>query len=199
MSQDDDYDVHHLAVESASSIAARRRRRKALITVALLLLGLFFAFWWAYSYYKASGPNAATPGPGASATATCRPVDPNALTPAKVTVNVFNATTRQGLAASASKEFATQGYVVGKVANDPLKKAVAGPAEVRFGPAGKAASDLVLASLGEGAVPVPDERTDASVDVALGTAYVALKPLPSPSSTLPACPPSASPGASKSP
>lgn len=190
--EDRDYDVHHVAVESASSVAARRQRRKALITLGVVVLSLFFAFWWAYSYYKASGGNTAAPKPSASAT--CQPASA-ALTPTQVTINVFNSTTKQGLAASAAKEFTAQGYVVGQVSNDPLKKSVAGPAEVRFGPSGKAASEVVLASVGEGAVAVEDARPDASVDVALGVGWVAIKPLPSPSSTLPVCPPSPAPSA----
>ena len=188
----DDYYVHRVATEAASSVVARRRR-KALITLAVLLLGLFFAFWWAYSYYKASDGGASRAGTSASAAPTCQPVDPNALTPAKITLNVYNATKRAGLAGTVSKEFAAQGYVLGKVANDPAKHAIAGPAEVRFGPAGKAAGELVMKSIGQGAVPVEDTRADATVDVALGDGFSALQPLPSDSASpaLPPCEPSA--------
>ncbi|MBK8731157.1 MAG: LytR C-terminal domain-containing protein [Tetrasphaera sp.] len=196
--EEHDYDVHHVAVESDSSIAARRRRRKSLITLAVLLLGLFFAFWWAYSYYKASNETPGASKPTSSAAATCQPVDPNAVTPDKVTVNVYNATKRAGLAGSVSKEIAAQGYVLGKVANDPAKRAITAPAEVRFGPTGKQGAELVMKSIGTGVVPVEDTRTDATVDVALGDAYAALQPLPSPTSSLPTCPASPSPSPSAS-
>lgn len=195
-----DYDVHHLAVESSSSIAGRRRRRKSLITLAVLLLGLFFAFWWAYSYYKASDAGADKPGTSASAAPTCQPVDPAAVTPAQVTINVLNATKRAGLAGSVSKELAAQGYVLGKVANDTAGRTISAPAEVRFGPTGKASADLVMKSIGDGVVPVEDTRADATVDVALGEGFSAVVALPSasPSSSLPACAPSASPSPSTS-
>lgn len=198
MSRDEGYDAESYDEdayeESPAEAAHRRRRRKSLITVGVLLLALFFAFWWAYSYYKASSTGPRT------TTAACRTPGPEEMTPAKVTVNVYNSTTRAGLAASAAQEFAAQGYAVGAVANDPLKHEVAGPAEVRFGPAGKAGADLVLASLGEGAVVVEDQRADASVDVALGQAYVKLGPLPGPADGRPLCTaPSASASATPSP
>lgn len=191
----EDYDVHHLAIESTSSVEARRRRRQSLITLGAVVLGLFFAFWWAYSYYKASDPTKATP----RASATCQTLDPAAVTPAQVKITVLNTTTRQGLAATAAKEFTARGFVVEKVGNDPAKKPVAGPAEVRFGPQGKPAADLVLATIGQGAVGVPDSRTDGTVDVAVGTGYVSLPPPASPTSTLPPCPASPSAGNATTP
>jgi len=188
----DDFDDRD-DVRSPAAREAERRRRKSLITLGVILLGLFFAFWWAYSYYRASSePNRP------SGSATCRTLAPDEVTPAKVTLNVYNATKRTGLAASAAKEFTAQGYAVAAVANDPAGRAVAGPAEVRFGPAGKAGADLVLASIGEGAVPVDDQRQNATVDVALGETFVKLVPLPE--SSPPVCPaPSTSASASASP
>ena len=38
--------------EAQSSVRARRRRR-SLIVLGTVLLGLFFAFWYALSYYQA--------------------------------------------------------------------------------------------------------------------------------------------------
>ena len=38
--------------EAEGSVRARRRRR-SLITLAVVVLGLFFAFWYAWSYYQA--------------------------------------------------------------------------------------------------------------------------------------------------
>ena len=42
--------------EQATDAAAHehaRQRRRSLITLAVVLLGLFFAFWYAWSYYQA--------------------------------------------------------------------------------------------------------------------------------------------------
>lgn len=168
---------------SASVARARRRRIRALVTILVLLLGLFYAFWWAYSYYKADRSGEDRP----STSATCRPAGPNEVTPAAVTLNVYNTTQRTGLAASVAKELGERGFVVAAVANDPLGKSVPGPAEVRFGPAGQAGADLVIGLLGEGVVTAADERADASVDIALGDGYAALLPAPSPTG-LPLCP-----------
>ena len=193
----DDYDEYDVVEEESPGVRrARARRRKALITVAVVLLGLFFAFWWAWSYYQVGSSTKATP----TTSATCQADGPSVIVPSKITVNVFNSTTRAGLAKSASEELRAQGYAIGQVANDPQKKQVAGPAEVRFGPAGKARADLVLTSIGEGAVAVPDERADASVDVALGQAFVKMQPVALPAGTLPLCPAPSSPApASPSP
>ena len=46
-------------VESGASSSRRSRRRRALVTLGLVALMLFFAFWYAYSYYRASGRPAA--------------------------------------------------------------------------------------------------------------------------------------------
>ena len=81
-------------VESGASARARARRRRAAITLLAVLLVLFGAFWYAYSYYRNPPAAAATP------TATCT----TAKQPAKVTVNVYNATGRDGLAASTAEE-----------------------------------------------------------------------------------------------
>lgn len=190
---DDDEDLGY-ATESEASVRARRRRRKALTTLAILLLGLFFAFWWAYSYYKASEHATSGARPTASPTPTCLAVDPKAVTPSSVTVNVLNATTRKGLAGATAKEFTAQGFLVGKVANDTSKKQIPGPGEVRFGAKGQAQADLVLKVLGQGATAAQDGRKDATVDVALGEGFVKLQPLPTPS--LPPCPSAPAPAAS---
>lgn len=170
---------------------ARHRRNRALISLALVLLAMFFAFWFAYSYFKGD----AASDPNLSTAPTCQPADPNAVVPSKVKVNVYNSTTRAGLAKATSEQVANLGFVVGKVANDPLKRKIAGPAEVRFGPNGKAGADLIVAAIGKGATTKQDQRKDATVDLVLGDAFTKLGPLPSPSG-LPVCPapaPSTSP------
>jgi hypothetical protein len=172
-------------VESGAPTSTRRaRRRRALITMGVVALLLFFAFWYAYSYYSASGKPTAIP------TATCTRT--TAPTPATVTVNVYNATDRNGLAAKTAAEVRRRGFKVATVANDPLQRTVAGTAEVRYGPSGAAGGKLVLA-LVRGAKAHPDGRTDASVDLVLGNKFTALavvpkakpapKPIPKPSTT----------------
>lgn len=183
------------ATESPTSIQARRKRRRSLITLAVVVLGLFFAFWYALSYYRADTDTTA----GAASTATCTPYDPAAATPARTKVNIYNATTRNGLAGSVAKSMESRGFVIVKVANDPTKRKTPAVAEVRHGAATKAQADLVLATMPKGTVLVNDKRKAVVVDVALGTKFTALVPVPKPTGP-PMCPdPSASPSESATP
>jgi cytoskeletal protein RodZ len=93
--------------------------------------------------------------------------------PSAITVNVYNATTRKGLAKTTSGELAARGFHTGKVTNDPSKKIIAAAAEIRYGPAGAEAAKVVAAQV-IGAVLVPDNRKDGSVDFVLGEGYAAL-------------------------
>ncbi len=167
--------------EAESSVRARRRRR-SLIVLGTVLLGLFFTFWYALSYYQAeSTAGSRAPSP------TCRPYDPKAATPETTTVNVYNATNRNGLAASVSKSLAARGFVIGKVANDPSKRKEPAVAEVRHGPGGEAQAKLLLSALPKGATAVADKRKGAVVDVALGAKFTTL-PAVSTDEALPMCP-----------
>ena len=152
----------------APSQERRARRRRALITLGLVALMLFFAFWYAYSYYRADNHRRAVP----AAVCTTSAAAPR---PADVTVNVYNATTRDGLAKKTAAEVRKRGFLVATVSNDPLQKKVTGTAEVRYGPSGKKDATLVL-QLVKGAKGVQDARNDSSVDLVLGTRYKALAP-----------------------
>ncbi|WP_406833111.1 LytR C-terminal domain-containing protein [Pedococcus sp. KACC 23699] len=168
-------------VESGASSSRRRRRRRALVTLGLAVLMLFFAFWYAYSYYEASDHTRAVPRP------TCTPTA-GPLLPAQVTLNVYNATDRAGLAAKTATEIRKRGFRVATVTNDPLQRKVAGAAEVRFGPSGAKASKLAL-GLVKGSKAVKDSRTDSSVDLVLGVKFTKLaaapKATPKPTATQP--------------
>ncbi len=126
---------------------------------------------------SASGSSTArtTASPGKSPTA-----KPSASlvaypSPRSITVNVYNATTRKGLAKATSLELAARGFAVGTVGNDPAKKIIAASAEIRYGRLGAIAAKVVAAQV-VGAVLVPDNRKNASVDFVLGEGYAALTP-----------------------
>lgn len=97
----------------------------------------------------------------------------SALTAHDVQVRVYNATSREGLAATVSKELRGRGLDVIATANDPTSRKVAGIAEIRYGSTGSAQAKLLEAAL-PGATMVRDRRTDATVDVALGPHFHAL-------------------------
>ncbi len=164
-------------VESESSARARKRRRTAIVLIVVVVV-LAGSFYYAASYWNA--------GPATNAAATCTPAPGSAPVPSQVTVNVFNATKRQGLANSTAKLVKERGFVVGSVQNDPAKKAIAQSAEVRYGPNGEAGAQLVTV-LVAGSVPVKDTRADASVDLVLGDGFTALAqptaPVPAPAAS----------------
>jgi hypothetical protein len=130
--------------------------------------------WWFSGRDKGTG---ASPTPSTSCATT--PAASSSAKPVKypatrtITVNVYNATTRKGLAKATSLELAARGFVIGKVANDPLSKVIAASAEIRSGPAGATKAKVVGAQV-PGPVYVIDARKDTSVDFVLGEGYSAL-------------------------
>jgi hypothetical protein len=111
----------------------------------------------------------------AAASTACQTDTPTqALTLDTVTVNVYNATNRDGLARSVAKSLRTQGFKIGEVANDPLGKELLGVGEVRHGKLGAEVATLAAMRL-PGAKVVLDKRTDDSVDLVLGNRFSALR------------------------
>ena len=150
----------------------RRQRRRAAVTLTLVGLVMIGTFAYAAAYFQgwvAFG----TPQPSASPA--CQVAAPaKALTPGAVTINVYNATNRDGLAASVAKSLRGNGFKVHTIANDPLGKQIAGVGEVRHGQLGSASAKLTALRL-PGATVVLDERTDDTVDLVLGNRFSALR------------------------
>jgi hypothetical protein len=166
-------------VESAAHRRHRRNRRTAVVLL-ILIAGLAGAFYYAASYFNRPAATAASGCPTDDFTAGgAKPIAPG-----QITVNVLNATTRAGLAADTAKNVKARGFVVGNVANDPAKKKINGPAEIRFGPNGKEGAQAVV-KLVDGAAPVQDTRADASVDLVLGNGFKELTPAPTATPTVP--------------
>ncbi|MDP4675380.1 MAG: LytR C-terminal domain-containing protein [Candidatus Nanopelagicales bacterium] len=116
--------------------------------------------------------------------------------PSSVTTNIFNGTDRAGLAATTAEDLQTRGFIIGTIDNDPLGRAVSATAEIRHGPAGLAAAQLMTYYV-PGAVLVDDARTDATIDTVLGQAFTTVASqaevdaallAPSPSASGPGCP-----------
>lgn len=158
-----------------------RRQRRARATLFVVVLVLAGAFYYASTYYTSSEPK---PGPCTTVVPTIEP------RPVDISVNVYNATSRRGLAATVAKATAARGFKVKAVSNDPLKKTVKGVAEIRYGPEGLA-SAKVLAKHFPGAPLVADKREGDTIDLVLGNTYKAIGPVPTvpaPTATLPPCP-----------
>jgi hypothetical protein len=148
---------------------ARRRWKRIRTSVTLLMLiGVVVGAAW-YSWHdvidqQAAPSIASTHGP-------CTPGPPTAAPPpAKIQINVYNSTDRAGLASSVARKMRGRGFTVVDVDNDPLRKTIDGPAEVRSRLDQQAAASLV-ASLVPGAVYVPDDRSNAVVDLVLGETF----------------------------
>ena len=189
-----------------------RRRRSPAVSIVLVVVGMVVLFAAGFglsviirgaSGGADGGGGGTSPAPTSTSTDTPLPcvtvtVTPGAglPTPSQVTTNVYNATDRTGLAATSAEELQKRGFIIGTIDNDPLGRAVSAPAEIRHGPSGLAAAQLMSFYI-PGALLVSDGRTDATIDTVLGQAFTAVAPqsevdaallAPSPSPSGPGCP-----------
>jgi hypothetical protein len=158
-----------------------RRQRRSTIVIVVVLLSLAGAFYYASTYFRDTTP---TPGP----CTTELPVTP--LRAADVSLNVYNSTTRKGLAAAVAKGAGTRGFKVKAVGNDPKNAGVKQVAQIRFGPDGAASARLVKTHVPQ-AVLVNDKRTGDTVDLVVGAAWKSFGKVPvvvAPVQTLRQCP-----------
>lgn len=188
-----------------------RRRQSPVVAIILVVVGMVVLFGAGYGLSRiiqgtSSGGDASSSTSGeATSSPTAEPepcvtvtVTPGAGLPsaAQVTTNVYNATDRAGLAAGTAEELQVRGFIIGTVANDPLGTTVTGVAEIRHGPSGESAAQLMAFYL-PGAELVDDGRKDATIDTVLGAAYTEIAAQsaidaalvsPSPSPSGPGCP-----------
>lgn len=152
------------------------------LLVTILMIGVFGLGYFLALYLTRppAPPTVASPSlaPSASATADPCPTSNPRLgdgLPVKdaVVLNVFNATSKQGLAAQAALDFKREGFRILSIENDPRNAKVEGVAEIRYGPNGRKAAQLVKYYLA-GAAMVELKRDDTVVDVALGPSYTQL-------------------------
>jgi hypothetical protein len=149
----------------------RSRTGRLAVTVVVLVALLGVGGWFYVTQVRGSStatPRASCPSsPGPTAIPIAFP------RPAQITVNVYNATNRNGLARATSSLLVARGFRPGAVANDPMNLTIAGSAQVRYGPAASRAA-LVIAAEVPGAVLVRQPRTGTTVDLVLGNAFTAL-------------------------
>lgn len=169
-----------------------RRHTRTAVTLLVLAAFVLLAGWIAWS--SLTDPSDA--GEVDSAGPTCFPAPTSTPpAPADIRVNVYNSTDRNGLASSTAGAMRERGFAILDIANDPLGREITGTAEVRAGVDNQGAASVVLAQVA-GAVFVPDDRTDDTVDLVVGVAFEALAapgatpvPLPNPTGTADALPP----------
>ncbi len=166
-----------LTDEPAARSSVGRHVRSG-VTLSILLALVFGAGWYGLSALRDEpatqdeDTTTTTTDPGACPEGQGSPAP--AVAPSDVQINVYNATQRNGLASGAARTMREQGFVIVDVANDPLRKALPGVAEVR------ARDDSLIAYLVLAYVPgatfVSDTRTDESVDLVLGDQFQAITP-----------------------
>ncbi len=139
--------------------------------IVILVVGALVAAGLGFVVYRAVRGDAATSKPTAGV---CPAVTttPGAKLPkpSAITINVYNATQKSGLARKTSSQLRTNGFAILAVSNDPLNKTIPGVAEIRYGKKGAANAKLLSFYL-PAATLVLDKRTDATVDVVLGETF----------------------------
>lgn len=139
----------------------------------------------------AGATTGATIVPPATTSPSTTPTGAPVLQAIDVTVNVYNATARPGLAANTASALRDRGFTIGETANDPVDRAIPGIAEIRASSA-TTPGVLLLIQYVPGATIVPDGRTGDSVDLVTGETFgqlvdpVSLTPVILPSTT-PTC------------
>uniref|UniRef100_A0AAU2V671 LytR C-terminal domain-containing protein n=1 Tax=Streptomyces sp. NBC_00003 TaxID=2903608 RepID=A0AAU2V671_9ACTN len=159
----------------------RRPRRRGRLILALVgaVLALGLIGWGTIQLIDVFGgggkPKAAAqqkdcPTPAASGA-------PQALPkPAQITVNVYNATPRAGLAKAVADELKKRGFAIGKVGNAPgeYDKKVPGNGVLLGAPAATRGPFSVLGAQLKGAAQKTDTRNTPDVDLILGTTFADL-------------------------
>jgi hypothetical protein len=151
------------------------------IVLGLLAVAVVVAFNWGWQ--QLTQPFGSEDTAATSATPTCTPA-PEAVAalpaPDRITVNVYNASGRSGVAASTAEALRAEGFRIGAVDNDPLGKRLDGVGEIRSAPKAKNRVDQ-LQRFVPGTVWVQDDRPGRNIDFAVGASFTELaRPEPPP-------------------
>ena len=142
------------------SVRARSGRRPVPPLAFLLVLALAAAAFWIYVLTDDGDP--------ATSASSCAAVP--SLAPSSITVVVLNASTKQGLATTVTKDLQDLGFKTGPPGNDPTQRPVSGVGEIRHGARGAQAAQFVGLYL-PGATDYQDTRATGTVDLVIGPAY----------------------------
>ncbi|MFE3328578.1 LytR C-terminal domain-containing protein [Streptomyces sp. NPDC059176] len=157
----------------------RRGRRIALAAVAAAVV-LGFAGWGTLQLIdvfthdgKKPAAQSRTTACKARSTPSPAPAPPK---PGQITVNVYNATPRGGLAKATADELRKRGFAIGKVGNAPAAydKKVPGTAVLLGSARAYDGPFRVLGTQLAGAQAKADARTTADVDLIIGTGFTSL-------------------------
>jgi hypothetical protein len=159
----------------------RRGRIVAALIAAVVVLGLFG--WGALQLFRVfngdDGDTKANSAPQNRAACTPSPAPvqsgkPVALPqPSGVTLNVYNATARGGLAKTTANQLVSRGFKVAKFANapDPYNAKVTQSALLLAGPGGEAAAREAGTQVAGSTVKIDPKRKGNTVDLMIGNAF----------------------------
>ncbi|QGZ50022.1 LytR family transcriptional regulator [Streptomyces sp. QHH-9511] len=163
-----------------------RRRRRIVLAAAAAVVALGAAGWGTLQlvdvFSGGDGGTRTTAGRGADckpvAKASAPPAAPALPKPGQITVNVYNATPRSGLAKTTADELKKRGFTIGKVGNAPAAydKKVPGTGLLLGGQGALKGAFPVLGTQLKAATTKTDTRATADVDLILGTAFKTLDP-----------------------
>lgn len=167
-----------------------RRRRRIVLLVLGSIIGLALIAYGAVQLIDVFGGDAdkrktaaaakdcATPAPKAGSTAAAAAPKIVLPPPGGITVNVYNATPRAGLAKAVGDELKSRGFAIGKVGNAPadFDKKVPGAGILVGSPQTDKAAFSVLGTNLAGATQQTDTRETADIDLILGDAFKELTP-----------------------
>ncbi|GGT46627.1 membrane protein [Streptomyces kurssanovii] len=157
-----------------------RNRRRIVLAAVAAVVALGLAGWGTLQLIDAfTGGGAKTSASGGGTR--CKPApSPSAAPPPplprQITVNVYNATPRAGLAKSTADELKKRGFKIGKVANAPADydKKVPGTAVLLGATTAQNGAFRVLGTQVQGFQAKTDTRRTTDVDFIIGTAFKAL-------------------------
>lgn len=147
--------------------AARRRQRRQTWTFLVAFMLVLGTGVGALTHYQGvwTWPSG-DPAPAAPTAATC--TDVSELLPAKsITLQVYNASDKAGLAGRVGTYFSQRGFRVAETGNDPQEAKVTTVALLRYGPDGALAARTVGAHIRGAITRVQDERIGDTVDLVL--------------------------------
>lgn len=133
---------------------------------ALTIVGVMLIFCLIFAGWAIASTN------GSRAEAQCRDASVPKELPktGDITLNVYNATDRTGLAATVKGQLAGRGFKVGVIGNVTDSGPVTGIGEVRYGPSGIGGALLAQGNI-VGITPVMDSRDSSTVDIVLGPEF----------------------------
>ncbi|WP_369145439.1 LytR C-terminal domain-containing protein [Streptomyces sp. R44] len=159
------------------------RRRRIVLASAAAVVVLGAAGWGTLQLvdvFSGDGGTKTTAGKQADCKPAPKPTPAAAALPkpAQITVNVYNATPRSGLAKTTADELKKRGFKIGKVGNAPTAydKKVTGAGLLLGAPAATKGAFSVLGTQLAGATTKTDTRGTADVDLIIGTAFKTLSP-----------------------